>query len=80
MIGVVSTLAKGTMAKKLNKNIRPASQSMLWEMKLKGINTSRILNHVPKMKNLKDSAHDGSSSPFMKLTTRRVRGGFLWAE
>jgi hypothetical protein len=68
------------MAIKLNKNTRPASQSKVWEMKLKGMNTSKILNHVPNIKNLKDSVHDGSSSPFIKFITRRKREEFLWPE
>lgn len=77
MTGIVATLAKGMIAIKLNKNTRPTSQSMLCEMKLKGTNTSRILNHVPNIKNSNDFVHDGSPSPFIKLTTQRVRGRFL---
>lgn len=46
-------------------------------MKLRGMNTSRMLNQVPKIKNLNDSAHDGSPSPLKKLEARLAKGWLL---
>lgn len=35
--------------------------------------TSRMLNHVPKIKNLNDSGHEGSPTPFRKLAVRLAK-------